>query len=639
MSLIRFEDLSLDFGDQKILTNAMLAIEPGERVCFIGRNGAGKSTTLKLITGEIEPDRGKVIRKTGLVVSELEQALPEAIDLNVHDVVRSGLAGIELLLQRYHQRSGHDLDAKGLRELEELHQQIDAHDGWHLEQRVETTMTELSLPAEKMMSELSGGWRRRVALAKALVQKPDLLLLDEPTNHLDVVTIKWLENIVYSYAGSVLFITHDRAFLQRLATRIIEIDRGNLTSWPGDFANFQQRKEKALEDEETENAKFDKNLDQEEVWIRQGIKARRTRNAGRVRTLMKMRDKRAKRIGRGPNTRMHIEEADQSGRKVIRARNVFYSFDENSLIDDFSVRIMRGDRIGLLGNNGVGKTTLLRLLLKDIEPQSGTIKHGTNLEVGYFDQLRQSLDLEKSVAENVGDGKTYISLNGKDRHIVGYLKGFLFDPERSMMPVKSLSGGERNRVILAKLFTKAANLLVLDEPTNDLDMDTLEILEDKLINYSGTLIIVSHDRQFLDNVVTSTIVFEEDGQIWEYVGGYTDWVRQGHQLTEVDKPFSEEPNASTRMGSAKRSVASKLSYKDQRELDTLPEEIEALENAIASLESVVSAPDFYTQEHEAVQETLNKLNASHSVLEKSMGRWTELANRQEEYDQSRKSDV
>jgi ATP-binding cassette subfamily F protein uup len=635
MSLIRFENISLDFGDQKILTEANLAIEPGERVCFIGRNGAGKSTTLKLITGEIEADRGDIVRKTGLVVSQLAQELPQAMDLNVRDVVRSGLAGIESLLNRYHELSIQDLDKKGLLELEQLHQQIDAHDGWHLEQRVETTMTELSLPVDKMMSELSGGWRRRVALAKALVQKPDLLLLDEPTNHLDVVTIKWLENVVYTYAGSVLFITHDRAFLQRLATRIVEIDRGNLTSWPGDFANYQRRKEKALEDEEVVNAKFDKELDKEEVWIRQGIKARRTRNEGRVRALKKMRDERAQRIGRGPNARMHIEEGEKSGRKVIRARNVIYSFDDKPLIKDFSVKIMRGDRIGLLGNNGVGKTTLLRLLLGEIEPQSGTIKHGTNLDIGYFDQLRQTLDPEKSIAENVGDGKTFIHLNGKDRHIVGYLKGFLFDPKRSMTPVKSLSGGERNRVILAKLFTRPANLLVLDEPTNDLDMETLEILEDKLVNYSGTLIVVSHDRQFLDNVVTSTIVFEESGDVQEYVGGYSDWLRQGHQLTEVDNPIASNRMAATQSKSTPKSAPAKLGYKDQRELDELPADIETLENRLGDLEKEISAADFYAQEHDVVENGLKQLTELQAKLDKSMERWTELANRKQEYDRSR----
>ncbi len=636
MSLIRFEDLSLDFGDQKILTEATVAIEPSERVCLIGRNGSGKSTTFKLITGEIEPDRGQIIRKTGLVISQLPQGLPDPMELSVNDVVRSGLAEIEALLSRYHELSAQDLGEGDLLELEELHQKIDAHDGWHLEQRVETTMTELNLPAGKMMTELSGGWRRRVALARALVKKPDLLLLDEPTNHLDVVTIKWLESVVYSYAGSVLFITHDRAFLNRLATRIIEIDRGKLTSWPGNFANYQRRKEKALEDEEVENARFDKRLDKEEIWIRQGIKARRTRNEGRVRALKKMREERAKRIGHGPNARIHIERGEQSGRKVIRARNVFYGYKNEPLVDDFSVKIMRGDRIGILGNNGVGKTTLLRLLLGQLEPQSGTIKHGTNLEIGYFDQLRESLDPEKSVAENVGDGKTYIHLNGKDRHIVGYLKGFLFGPKRSMTPVKSLSGGERNRVILAKLFSRPANLLVLDEPTNDLDMETLEILENKLIEFSGTLIVVSHDRQFLDNVVTSTIVFEENGCVREYVGGYSDWLRQGHELTEVDNPLGKKTEISGRKKSAQTSAPSKLSYKDQRLLDELPGKIEALEELIKDLESKISKPDFYAQAHESVQQALAQLAASQTTLDQRIERWSELADRQQSYDQARK---
>jgi len=636
MSLIRFEDLSLDFGDQKILTEATVAIEPRERVCLIGRNGSGKSTTFKLITGEIEPDRGQIIRKTGLVISQLPQGLPDPMELSVNDVVRSGLAEIEALLSRYHELSAQDLGEGDLLELEELHQQIDAHDGWHLEQRVETTMTELNLPADKMMTELSGGWRRRVALARALVKKPDLLLLDEPTNHLDIVTIKWLESVVYSYAGSVLFITHDRAFLNRLATRIIEIDRGKLTSWPGNFANYQRRKEKALEDEEVENARFDKRLDKEEIWIRQGIKARRTRNEGRVRALKKMREERAKRIGHEPNARIHIERGEQSGRKVIRARNVFYGYKNEPLVDDFSVNIMRGDRIGILGNNGVGKTTLLRLLLGQLEPQSGTIKHGTNLEIGYFDQLRESLDPEKSVAENVGDGKTYIHLNGKDRHIVGYLKGFLFGPKRSMTPVKSLSGGERNRVILAKLFSRPANLLVLDEPTNDLDMETLEILENKLIEFSGTLIVVSHDRQFLDNVVTSTIVFEENGCVREYVGGYSDWLRQGHELTEVDNPLGEKTEISGHKKSAQTSAPSKLSYKDQRLLDELPGKIEALEELIKDLESKISEPDFYAQAHESVQQALAQLAASQNTLDQRIERWSELADRQQSYDQARK---
>ena len=624
MSLLRFDQVTLSFGEHVILRNADLAIERGERVCLIGRNGAGKSTTLRLITGELELDQGEIVGSSNLVVSQLAQTLPEALDQPVREVVRSGLADIERLLEQYKQQSALELDKHGLRELEALQAKIDAHDGWHIEQRVEETITELDIPAEKKMNELSGGWRRRVALARALVQKPDLLLLDEPTNHLDIATIKWLEDRIFSYPGAVLFITHDRAFLQRLATRIIEIDRAKLTSWPGDYQNFLIRKEKSLEDEETANARFDKKLSQEEEWIRQGIKARRTRNEGRARALVEMREERAKRIKQDSHARIHIEEAEQSGRKVIRARNVSYRYGDEPLIEDFSINIMRGDRIGLIGNNGVGKTTLLRLLLGQLEPQSGTLKHGTNLEVGYFDQLRQTLDLEKSVAYNVGEGRTYIKLNGKDRHIVGYLKGFLFDPKRSMMPVKALSGGERNRVILAKLFTRPANLLVLDEPTNDLDIETLEVLETKLCEFAGTLIVVSHDREFLDNVVTSTIVFEKDGKVQGYVGGYTDWLRQGHQLAENDSPLAAAERKQAAAELRRQQPPTKLSYKDQRELDQLPTEIEAIEASIAELQSLIAAPDFYSQDHSIVQDKLSELANAETLLEQRVERWSEL---------------
>ena len=624
MPLLRFDDVSLEFGDQLILRDAEFTIETGERVCLIGRNGAGKSTTLKLIMGQLEPDRGEITARQDLIVSQLEQTLPEAMDQPVADVIRSGLTQIEALLDEYARKSKLDLDKHGLRELEELHAKIDTHDGWHLEQRVETTITDLNLPADKKMNELSGGWRRRVALAKALVQKPDLLLLDEPTNHLDIATIRWLEDRVYGYPGAVLFITHDRAFLQRLATRIVEIDRGKLTSWPGDYDNYLRRKEKALEDESVAEEKFDKRLAEEEAWIRQGIKARRTRNEGRVRALLKMREEREQRIARDARARIHIEEAEQSGRKVIRARNISYAFGDEQVISDFSIKIMRGDRIGLIGNNGVGKTTLLRLLLGELEPQSGTVKLGTGLEVGYFDQLRQELDLEKSVAYNVGEGRTYIRLYGKDRHVVGYLKGFLFSPKRSMMPVKALSGGERNRVVLAKLFTRPANLLVLDEPTNDLDIETLEVLEEKLCEYSGTLIVVSHDREFLDNVVTSTIVFEEDGKVQEYVGGYSDWARRGHQLAVTDSPYELEQKKRKEAERREKRKPNKLSYKDQRELDALPAEIEQLETEIAAMQEHIAAPDFYTKDAELVQQKLQELNAAEKELEQRIDRWGEL---------------
>ena len=624
MSLLRFDEISLDFGELRILDKAEFSIEAGERVCMIGRNGAGKSTTLKLITGELEPDRGEIIRSSHLVVSVLSQALPEAMDKPVRDIVRSGLEDTEVLLRRYEEQSQLELDRDGMRELEKLHARIDAHDGWHIEQRVDETISDLKLPADKKMNELSGGWRRRVALAKAIVQKPDLLLLDEPTNHLDIATIKWLEDRLYAWPGAVLFITHDRAFLQRLATRIVEIDRTRLTSWPGNYDNYLIRKEKALEVEEVANAKFDKKLAQEEEWIRQGIKARRTRNEGRARTLVKMREERAQRMKRENQARIHIEEADQSGKKVIRARNVSYGYDDEPLIKDFSTKIVRGDRIGLIGNNGVGKTTLLRLLLGELEPQSGTLKHGTNLKIGYFDQLREKLELDKSVAYNVGEGREYIQLNGKERHVVGYLRGFLFSPKRAMTPVKALSGGERNRVILAKLFTRAANLLVLDEPTNDLDVETLEVLEDRLTEYSGTLIVVSHDREFLDNVVTSTIVFEDDGSIQEYVGGYSDWLRQGHQLAITDNPFEAAERKRLVAERRKQNKPKKLSYKDQRELDQLPEEIEALEASIRELQEVTAKPDFYSQEQNVVQERLQALADKETLLEQRVERWSEL---------------
>jgi len=631
MALIRFDEITIAFGDQVILREADLKIESGERVCLIGRNGAGKSTTLRLITGELEADNGEIVRSSNLVVSELAQSLPELRDQPVHDVVRAGLTEIEKLLELYNDQSNLKLDKHGLQELEALHAKIDAHDGWHIEQRVEETITDLGLPADKKMNELSGGWRRRVALARALVQKPDLLLLDEPTNHLDIATIQWLEDRVYSYPGAVLFIPPDRAFLQRLATRIVEIDRGRLTSWPVDYNNFLARKRKALEDEESANSRFDKKLEQEEVWIRQGIKARRTRNEGRTRALIKMREEREQRVKVDGKARIYIEEAEQSGRKVIRARNVSYRYDGEPLIENFSLKLMRGDRIGLIGNNGVGKTTLLRLLVGELEPQTGTLKHGTNLEISYFDQLRQSLDLEKSVAYNVGEGRTYIRLNGKDRHVVGYLKGFLFDPKRSVEPVKSLSGGERNRVILAKLFTRASNLLVLDEPTNDLDIETLEVLENKLCEFGGTLIVVSHDREFLDNVVTSTIVFEQDGRIQDYVGGYSDWLRQGHELAESDRLYEVTERKRAAAERRKQNRPTKLSYKDQRELDQLPAEIESLEASIAALQELVAEPDFYSQDHETVQAKLKELAGMEALLEQRIERWSELEIQQDSF--------
>lgn len=635
MSLIRFEDVSLDFGDQKILTEANLTIEAGERVCLIGRNGSGKSTTFRLITGEIDCDDGEIVRKSNIIVSQLNQSLPDTEGRSVYNVVRSGLSHIEKLLDQYRKQSQLDLTSDGLRELETLQKQIEARGGWNMEQYIETIVSELDLPIQKEMNQLSGGWRRRVALAKALVQKPDLLLLDEPTNHLDIATITWLETVIRSYPGAVLFVTHDREFLQRLATRIVEIDRGQLKSWPGDFRKYLRRKEEALHTEARTNKQFDKKLAQEEIWIRQGIKARRTRNEGRVRALMKMREIQSTRVGREQSARIHIEEAEASGRKVLRAKNISYSYGKEQLIENFSINIMRGDRIGILGNNGAGKTTLLRLLLGDLKPDSGTVKHGSNIEFGYFDQLRGTLDENKSVAENVGDGRTYIKLNGKDRHVIGYLKGFLFTPKRAQTKVKALSGGERNRIILAKLFTQPANLLILDEPTNDLDIETLEVLEARLIEYNGTLIVVSHDREFLDNVVTSTIVFEEGSNLRQYVGGYSDWLRQGHKLAETESPETILQSVVTSTNEKLAAPLRKLTYKEQRELENLPGEIEALESELATLETQISSPDFYSQEHTIITPILEVLSKKQTKIEQGLERWAALEDQLAAYKESR----
>ncbi|MDH3511019.1 MAG: ATP-binding cassette domain-containing protein [Gammaproteobacteria bacterium] len=631
MPLLRFDDVSLEYGDNHLLIHADLTVEAGERVCLIGRNGAGKTSLLKLITGEVQPDHGEIEYQSELRISQLEQNLPEGLEDTVHQVVADGLADVQAWVDDYESRSASKLDKAGLREIEKLQRKIEAAGGWHIDKRVETILTELQLPGKRKLGELSGGWRRRVALAKALVSKPNLLLLDEPTNHLDLATIQWLENIVYSYAGSVIFVTHDRAFLQGLATRILEIDRGQLISWPGDYQNYLRRKDKSIQDEDQENKLFDKKLEQEEVWIRQGIKARRTRNEGRVRSLMTMRAERDKRVARPQQARISIEAGERSGRKVIRMRNVTHSFDDEPLIQNMSLQIMRGDRIGLVGNNGVGKSTLLNILLGKITPQQGTVKHGTNLEVGYFDQLRRKLELDKTVAENVAGGRDYIRINGKDRHVIGYLKGFLFSPKRAMTPVKALSGGERNRIILAKLFTRPTNLLVLDEPTNDLDVETLEVLEQRLVEYQGTLIVVSHDREFLDNVVTSILVFEADGSIREYVGGYSDWARRRRELAAKDDPNKARQRADKDAAREQRRKPNKLSYQQQHDLDALPNQIEILELEIEALQQQIALPDFYAQEHQEVQSVLQKLDDQSKELEGAIERWMSLEKLQEEF--------
>ena len=625
MYLLSLQDVFLEFGDVPILKDANFSIDAKERVCLIGRNGAGKSSLLKLITGEYVPDYGEVQRRRHLRISQLEQTLLNTSDETVWDVVKQGMHEQQKLLDEYHRLSSTELSKQELKQLEDLQHQIDATGIWNIDQQVETTISQLNLPATRKLNELSGGWRRRVALGKALVSEPDVLLLDEPTNHLDISTIEWLEHKIRGYKGSVVFITHDRIFLQKLATRIVEIDRGKIISWPGNYQNYLELKEKALEDERTQNALFDKKLAQEEAWIRQGIKARRTRNEGRVRALKAMREERAKRIKRDGKARIDIEKGEKSGRKVIAAKNITHGYSGQTLIEKLDLKVMRGDRIGLIGNNGVGKSTLLKILLGIVNPDQGTVKLGTNLEVAYFDQVLRDLDMDKTIAQNVGDGKDYISLNGKQPHVIGYLKNFLFSPKRAMTPVRALSGGEKNRVALAKLFTRPTNLLVLDEPTNDLDVEMLEVLEARLVDYEGTLIIVSHDRNFLDNVVTSILVFEEDGRVQEYIGGFSDWAKRGKQLAETDVP--EEVQAkqfSNTQADINQNKPKKLSYNLQRELDALPEKIESLEKDIDYLQEQIADPDFYEQSFEDTRDVLELLSNKQNELERAMSRWTEL---------------
>ncbi|HUQ52354.1 MAG TPA: ATP-binding cassette domain-containing protein, partial [Gammaproteobacteria bacterium] len=573
----------MTFGEQRVLVDADFAIESGERVCLIGRNGAGKSTTLKLIGGSQEPDDGAVEKPARLRWSMLEQKLADESPEIVRDFVARGMADqLQRIAEFQRLTAMGSEDRAALREIEALEREVEAGGGWNIDVHIATVISNLGLPGELRMSELSGGWRRRAALAQALVSNPELLLLDEPTNHLDISTIEWLEATVRSYPGAVLFVTHDRSFVERVATRIVDIDRGKLRSWPGAYNNFLAQKAQAEQDEDRQNALFDKKLADEEIWVRKGVKARQTRNEGRVRALEELREIRAARIKRPRSARVQINEAAEvSGRKVIELRNVTHGYGGTTLLKDFSLRVMRGDRLGIIGNNGVGKSTLLRILLGELTPDSGSVKLGTNLEVGYFDQLRRELDPSKTVAEIVGEGREYVTIHGREKHVVAYLTDFLFPAKRARTPIAALSGGERNRVILAKLFTRAANLLVLDEPTNDLDVETLEALEERLAEYDGTLLVVSHDRYFLDAIVTSTLVFEADGEIRRHAGGYSDWLERHRELAVTDEPTAPAGRVSrdTREKPAQR----KLSYKLQRELDALPEQIERLEQRVVEL--------------------------------------------------------
>ena len=637
MTLFRCEQISIEFGELPLLVDTDFSVEANERVCLIGRNGTGKSTLMKIISGELQPDKGDVQYRDNLRISVLDQQLSGSINEKVFNVVRQGLQQQIELIEQYREQSdsSEELNRAALQNLENLQSRIDAGGGWQPDQQVNAMISQLGLPADRLMSDLSGGWRRRVALARALVSQPELLLLDEPTNHLDISTIEWLEHVVRGYRGSVVFITHDRLFLQKLATRIVEIDRSKLISWPGSFSQYLVLKEKANEEEDSRNALFDKRLAQEETWIRQGIKARRTRNEGRVRALKAMRNERGRRIKRQEKAKIEISENEESGRKVIEARSIRHGYNDEILLDNFKIRIMRGDRIGLIGNNGVGKSTLLKILLGQLKPDQGSVKLGTSLEIGYFDQVRSELEWDKTVAENVGNGKEYIRINGKDRHVVGYLRNFLFAPRRAMTPVKNLSGGERNRVLLARLFTRPNNLLVLDEPTNDLDVEMLEVLEQQLVEYRGTLIVVSHDRDFLDNTVTSTLVFEGDGRVVRYAGGYSDWAGRGTSLKIADRPdagklnignkppVTEEPDQSSN-ARAKPAAGVRLSYRYQRELDMLPKTIDTLEKQMTRVQQQIADPAFYDQPYRQTRPVMDELSDLQERLDRATERWFEL---------------
>ncbi|CAD5108841.1 ATP-binding cassette domain-containing protein [Zestomonas carbonaria] len=637
MTLLKFTDISLAYGAMPLLDRVSWQIARGERVCIIGRNGTGKSSLLRLVKGDQHADDGDIWRAPGLKIGELPQELPRADERTVFDVVAEGLAEVGALLAEYHHLSQNIHSDADLDKLTHVQQALEARDGWRLQQLVESTLSRLQLPADKTLAELSGGWRRRVLLAQALVSEPDLLLLDEPTNHLDIGAIAWLEEALLGFQGAVLFITHDRSFLQNLATRILELDRGHMIDWNGDYASFLEHKEQQLAAEETANALFDKRLAQEEVWIRQGIKARRTRNEGRVRALKAMRAERAERRERQGKANIQLETADKSGKQVIVAEHVGFAHPGGpKLIDDFSLVLQRGDRIGLLGANGTGKTTLLKLLLGELQPTEGRIDIGTRLEVAYFDQLRHQLDLEKTVIDNVAEGRDFIVIDGQSRHVLSYLGDFLFSPQRARTPVKALSGGERARLLLARLFSKPANLLVLDEPTNDLDVETLELLEEVLLSFPGTVLMVSHDRAFLDNVVTSTLVFEGEGRVREYVGGYQDWLRQGGSprllgvgesksgKAEMTAPAPEPAKAAAVASEPAPASKKKLSYKLQRELEALPGLIEAQEEKIAALNAEVTDPAFYQRPAGETAAALQRLQELQQELDTMLERWAEL---------------
>jgi len=630
MLLFRLTDIHLAYGPQILLEKVSLNIQSGERIGLLGRNGAGKSSFLKLLNQQIKADAGEFWQQQDIKVAFLNQELPAANTQSVYDFLLDGLAQSGALIKEFHHLSQSATDQRQLEKLADLQKQIETAGAWNLQQKVDTALSKLDITGETMMNTLSGGWLRRIALAKTFITEPDVLLLDEPTNHLDIPTIEYLENQLTQFSGAIVLITHDRAFLQKIANKIMILDRGDIAAWECDYQQFLVFYEQQLAAEEKAQAEFDKKLAQEEVWIRQGIKARRTRNEGRVRALKALREEYRQRKQVQGQAKITLNQAESSGKLVIDAEHIEHGFADKKIINDFSCKIMRGDKIGFIGANGAGKTTLLKILLGELKPDSGKVKIGSKLEIAYFDQLRLQLDPEQNVYDTIAEGSDYVEINGKSLHVMSYLRDFLFTPDHARQKVRSLSGGEQNRLILACLFSKPANLLVLDEPTNDLDMETLELLEELLINFAGTVLLVSHDREFLNNVVTSSIAFETDengnARVRQYVGGYEDWLRQGGGFS-VEKNEKAEKKTKVEIADNSKSNAKpnkKLSYKFQRELEQLPVQIENCEQRIKKLEHEISQPDFYNQDHEVSNQTLQELASEQQKLEDYFERWQEL---------------
>ncbi len=632
MELLRFQQACLAFGTHPVLDHVDFSLFAGERVCLVGRNGAGKSSMLKVLTGQQTLDDGQVVKENNVVLARLEQDPPARIDVTIADFIREGAGDLADKLQRFYQISAEfDADDEALlREFSDLQSELDARDGWQLEARVTQLCEQFVMAPDATLASLSGGWLRKAALARALVAKPNILLLDEPTNHLDVAAIQWLEQFLLQFAGAIIFVSHDRAFIRNVATRIIDLDRGQLTSHPGNYAEYLDRKVKMLEVEQQHNALFDKKLAEEEVWIRQGIKARRTRNEGRVRALKELRKERASRVEQLGKVDFAIEQANKSGKLVFEGKQLNLGFAGKALLEDFNFLLMRGDRVALVGPNGVGKTSLIKVLLDEYAVESGEIKRGTNLEVAYFDQHRMALDLDATVQDNVAEGRQEIVQNGQSRHVLSYLQDFLFAPARSRTPVRALSGGEKNRLLLAKLFAKPSNLLILDEPTNDLDVETLELLEDILQQYQGTVILVSHDREFVNNTVTSALWFTGTGGIVEIAGGYDDvlaYQQLQQSRTAVKKPSNEQIITKPAEQSAVQASASapkKLSYKEKRELELLPAEIESLDQQLSALQTQVNDPEFFRQSADVTTALLNQIQQTESKLAHAYQRWEQL---------------